>query len=206
VTFLELQNAVLERFSDANARPNAKRWINLFGAALYHLESWTFRLATDDVTTAVASIDVTGEVADIDEVIGVWSHVGDRLRPLSPGTFYENYQPGVAVGESGTPEAYTVLDGQLQVGPAASEVATYRLLYMRRWTELVEDTDVPDFPAGFHWMLAAGAMAVGQAHSQDPMAALLDPVVSNGVQALRQDYLSDVREVGEQWAADPLGT
>lgn len=203
MTFLELQEAVLERFTAGTARANAKLWLNLVGAFVYELEQWTFRHATDDVTTAVGSIDVTGEATDVGEVLNLWNASGDKLHPLGVLDFYEEYQPMIARGETGLPEAFTVLAGQVQVGPPSSEAATYRLLYLRRWTDLDADTDVPALPTSLHWVLVAGAMAVGQAHSQDPSAVLLDPVVARTIEGMRAEYLMDVRTAdvwGETWS------
>jgi hypothetical protein len=203
--FLALQNAVLGRFETAD-RPNVKLWLNLFAATLYESERWSFRYATDDVQTAAGSVDVTGEAADMGVVLDAWNADGDELQPMTVTDFYRRYQPMVVNADSGTPEAFTVHGGQLKIGPPADAVATVSALYLRRWTDLSTDTDDPltinGLPRSLHWLLVAGAMAIGQANAQDPTAALAEPVINQGVEMMRREYLSDV-QAREQWGAYP---
>jgi hypothetical protein len=197
--FMAMQDAVLERF-DQDHRADAKQWINLIGAEVYELERWTFRWGTDDFDVTVGSMDTTGEASDIGEVQAVWNSRGAPLVALPVAGFYMNYKPMSVLGQTGLPEAYTVFNGQIQVGPPSGEAATYSMLHLRRWTPLVNDTDEPALPSSYHWILVAGASAIGQASKNDPTAALNDPVVARGLEGLRAEYLDDIATV-EQWGA-----
>jgi len=207
MTFAEIYGAVLERFDATSAVDiaNAKRWVNLFGALLYEVEPWVFRYGTDDVSTSVGVIDVTGEATDMGKVLSVWNAQRVELVELARPDFYRTYQAMVALAQTGKPEAFTLFAGALRVGPPSNEAATYRALYLRRWTDLAADGDDPatvnSFPTSFHWLLVSGAMATGQAHFQDPTGALLEPVVARGMSGLQREFLTETPSVNEQWGS-----
>jgi hypothetical protein len=201
MTFLEIVNSMLGRFSESE-RPNAELWVNLIYGEIWAMESWDFRDAEDDVTVTTGSTVLSGMTADVDDVRGIWNALGERLQPMRARQWNDLYRSMEIDGTTGTPEAYKLVNGIVSVGPPSSETSTdYRMLYRKGFTALVADTDVPALPVAFHWLLSAGALATGQSHNQDPTAALSDPIVARGIEAMRRDFLTDIEIPGEQWGA-----
>lgn len=198
MTFLELQNAVLARFEQSE-RDNVKRWLNLFYGQVWALERWSFRLGQAYVSVTPGSTAIGLLPDDTGQVTGLLNGRGERLTPLPPDVWNDLYRAMALQAQTGLPEAYTIINGVPQVGPPSSEDSTsYRLEYFKRLTQLAEDDDEPATPDEFDWMLVAGASAIGQTHTQDPTAALQDPVILRALDSMRRDFLTDLR-VSEQW-------
>lgn len=198
MNFGELQDAVLERFSESE-RPKAKQWINLFGPMLYYAEDWEWRFAQTGLDIFTDSFAAGGEPDNIGRIIDVWNAQGEPLTAMPPRDFFRAYGGFAVAGVSGKPESYTAFNSNVYIGPASSETAQYFCVYWLRWVDLLDDDEEPDLPSSFHWLLAAGALAIGQAAVQDPTAAMQDPVVARGLETMRREYLSDVPHANESW-------
>lgn len=198
MNFLELQDSVLERF-ESSFREDAKRWLNLFYGTVWGLERWTFREAEAYVTVTSGSSAVTDlplDVGPIDDFLDIY---GEPLVALPRRQWNRNYRYMVLNGQTGWPEAYTVVNGAISVGPPSNTTSSsFRLEYWKRLTQLVDDDDEAQTPDEFDWLLVAGAMQIGQGHTQDPTAVFQDEAIARGIESLRRDFLSDIR-TEEQW-------
>jgi len=204
-TFLELQNAVMSDRFDESQRGDVKTWINDCYWDVWHLEEWSFRYATATVSVTAGSQNVTGTPTDLAIVRSFQRGDGYGLVALDPVEFQRAYYDARTT-DSYLPEAYTVIDGAILVGPVSSETATdYQLVYEREYTALSADNDVPALPAGAHLTLIFGAASTGLKLQNDYTWQFFEQQFQDRLNTMRRAYLRDLRDVNTAYAADPLG-
>lgn len=138
MTYKELQDLVLKKFSSSK-RPEAKQWLNYRLQLLWSLEEWTFRTDDPTVTVTAGSKQVTGVPADLGEVLALLDEDGAPLRYREPAEFWRRHND--AAESSGEPEDYTVIGGELFVGPAPDTGSSaWRLVHERRLGKYVSTT------------------------------------------------------------------
>jgi hypothetical protein len=97
---------------------------------------------------------------------------------------------GTGNASTGLPEAYTVQGTTIYVGPTSSETsANYLLHYQKAPTLLVNDSDVPGIPAGYHLALVHGAKAEGFKLTNVPLAAAFDADFQAAITAMQRKYV-----------------
>lgn len=198
MTYRELVDGVLERF-DETTRTDAKRWVNAKYAMVWALERWTFKYVSELASVTVSS-DALTTTTTFARIRRLWNSTGDRLIYMSPEHFWAIYHYGKVQGTTGLPESYTVVNDIVALGPVSSETSSnYRIVGLRRFSELSADADTPLLPSEFHWMLIPGAQAHGQALRQDPAATLNEQLFRDGIDSMRRDYLMDVAAEPEFW-------
>jgi hypothetical protein len=143
VTFLQIVNSVLSDRFDESLREDAKNWVNHRLGWIWDLEPWTFRDGTANVTVTAGSQAVTNAPTDLGPIRAMLRSDGTRLRALQPDEFFSSYYNNTAISTA-QPEAYTVVNGSIFVGPTSSETKTdYRLVYVKRVTLLSADATSP---------------------------------------------------------------
>lgn len=204
MNFKAIQDAVLsDRFQETQ-RGDCKNWINHRYAWLWGLEDWTFKSATAVVTVTAGSQAVTTLPTDISTVVALYRSNGDRLKYLMPVKFFELFYD-TTNATTGTPYCFTIVNGQLFVGPTSNETAAdYKLLYMREVTLLVNDGDTPGLPAGFHFALVHGGASEGLKLQNDFTWQFFEQDFQASIQAMSRAYLSDQDGDYQQYGADPL--
>ena len=195
MTFQELQDAVLEKFS-SDQRPNAMQWINLVYAQLWTAEPWTFRLVEDTPTTSAGTAAMSGVPSYLGRVKGLWNEEGVPMKALAPSKFNSLFlADGTATGQ---PWSFKVVNSEIKLGPTPSAAETYTLLHQRKITALSADGDEPLIPEEYHWLLVVGAQGQGQVIFQDPNAGMSIQTFASGTDLLRRDYL-EAADVADQW-------
>lgn len=205
-TFLELQTDVMgDRFVESQ-RGDVMRWINSIYWQVWNLEEWTFRYATANVTVTAGSKTVTNLPSDLGPVRLLQRGDGVALTYMEPADFNRLYNDP-RNSYTGLPEAYTVINGVISVGPASSETASdYLLEYEKEYTKLVNDGDVPLLPDGcLSDILVAGPVALGQKEQNDFTWQFLFQTFQDGLDGLRRGYLVNARDAYQSMPADPLG-
>lgn len=190
MTFVEIVNAVLaDAFAEAR-RTDAKRWVNFRLAWIWDVGDWTFADGTDAVTVTAGSQVVTGVASDIAVVYGMWRSDGTPLLPIEKYADFANAYVGTGNATTGLPEAYTVLGTSIFVGPTSSETnSNYLLAYQKAPTLLVNDSDTPGIPAGYHIALVHGGKAEGFKLTNVPLAAAFDADFQAAITAMQHKYL-----------------
>ncbi len=138
-----LDAVLLDRFESASHRARALLSVNSRYAHLWGLEDWTFKFATINPTVTGGTQVAGGLPDDFGVPIYLWDEDGSTLSYLNTDVFYNTYLPDTA----GSPEAWTVTDQQILLGPLPDHSATYTLHYRKRLTPLVSEGEVPDWPA-----------------------------------------------------------
>lgn len=277
MTFEQIQDQTIRRFK-SSLRTDLKEWINARYGELWAAEDWTFKKTTAQVTITSGSRTVTNLPADLRTPVILFDSDGGELCPLSPAEFLRTYQ-----GDTGTgsPEHWTRIGDQIQVGPTPDTTATdFELLYQRAlgyypsttmnetttlpdatltvtatgalpssgqvWVGagarlvtytgktpttltgcsggdgtaltagdlvvgtvahpglLAADTDVPLLPAETHMILVYLGQEAGAALESDPTVDSPATIAQKLYQAMRRDYLVDVRPALTAWPADTL--
>lgn len=165
MTFLEIQDEVIDAQFSERKRDNVKRWINLRYAQAWSAHDWSFTYATATVSPTAATRTLTKGVT-VQRVIELNDENGEKIDYVTPYD-YRPYRDTLA--GSGRPEVFTVVGGSVLLGPVPD--ATYSdwtLWYRVGLTELSANGDVPALPAEFHYLLVHGALATGLVLENDP--------------------------------------
>ncbi len=202
MTFLQLrQELIPSRFTTSDTT-SVNNWLNNTYARLWGMEDWTFKKASGNVTVTSGSSSVTGLPSMFGIPNALYDQSGGRLRYLEPSVFNDYYANSTA---QGSPQAYTVINQAVTVGPTSNvSSSAFLLLYEKRLTLLSADSDVPAIPVEHHYMLVPGALALGLAVKNDFTYQFMQAAWQESVQALRRDYLADQRGEAIQFPADPL--
>lgn len=198
LSYVQIQNAVLSAAFSESRRADAKTWIQARHAWLWDAEQWEFRKAKTTVTFTANTQTVASPPTDLRHVIRVYDQNGFRLRDLTPGAFLDRY----AVVTSGGPEAFTVLNSQLLIGPSG-DGTTGTLLYEKAKPTLANDGDTTGLPDAYDLALVHGAKAEGFKLSSIPLWQGFDGDFTAYYNAMKRDYLtgtrSGTRQFGRQW-------
>lgn len=205
MNFLQLQTAVMGTRFDESQRGDVQTWINATYWRAWTLEEWIFRYATESVTVTAGSKNVTGLTADVAIVRSFQRGDGDDITALEPTDFQRLYNTPRAP-YTGLPEAYTIINGSVFVGPASSETSTdYLIVYEKEYTALANDGDTPMLPAGCHEdVLVFGAIARGLKTENDFTWQFFQQTADDGIDTLRRGYLTNQRDSNQSFAPDPL--
>lgn len=197
LTFKAIQDLTLKNGFYETDRADAKNWIVARHTWLWTVRQWTFREGTATVTFNSGFQQIAGQPADFLIATALYDQQGSLLRPIRDiDRFFNDYNTNISQGASG-PEAFTVVAGQLLIGPSG-DGSTGLLVYERSKPALVNDNDLTGLPDGFDLTLVHGAKAEGLALSNVPLAQTHENLFAAGVAAMENDYLTGIRgQVGQ---------
>jgi hypothetical protein len=163
------------------------------------LEDWTFKFATV-ATSITGSVQALGGLpADFGVPIYLWDENGNLLPYLNTDIFYSSYLPNTSVAP---PEAWTVVNQDVLLGPTPDHSAAYTLYYRKRLTQLTDESTVPDWPDEFRLAIVHGAGADLRAAYDDPTAPTWETLLQLDLEAMRREYLADAIGQPDQWPSD----
>lgn len=203
MTFLQLQNAVLaDGFAEAK-RSDCKNWITFRHAWLWDLCEWTFKFDTAAVTFTASAQVVADTPTDLAAAIVLYDHNGCPVTGIrDTREFFGRYNANLSNGNA-TPEAFTVINNQLFVGPAG-DGTTGLLVYEKTKPMLVDDDDTTGLPDGYDLALVHGGKAEGFKLSNVPLWQAFDADFTAAANALQRQYLTSMRgQVGQLAAYIP---
>lgn len=202
MTFKEIVDQVLRGAFDESQRADAKGWVNHRLQKMWDAEGWSFKYASTLVGIADGQQSMTFLPDDLGYVDSVQNQDGDPLTPMpDPREFYANYINATSPDE-GDPEAFTVLDGVILVGPRPNVTrADYTLIYEKQLTLLSGDNDVPAVPEGYHLALVHGAKAEGYTmRNIVAFAQSFEALWQQALASMAGAFLETVRDPGEVWS------
>lgn len=196
MNFGEILDSVCSDGIDATRRTSAKEWVKARHAWIWGAANWTFKETTGSITFT-ANQQAASAPADVQAVFAIYNSGGDPLRAFRDlRRFYALYNTLGGVSAS-TPEAYTVVNGQIIIGPQG-DGSTGMIVYQKTKPALVNDSDATGLPDGFDLALVHGAKAEGFKLTNAPaLAAVFDANYEAAVLALQNDWLENVLETGE---------
>lgn len=200
MTFGDILTAVCLDGIDASRRGDAKNWVQFRHAWIWGAAEWTFKRGTTPVTFTADSQVASVSATDLHAVYAVYDANGLPLRGIRDiRKFYDLYNT-LTAGSSGSPEAYTVVNGQVLVGPLG-DGTTGLVVYQKSKPSLVNDSDATGLPDGFDMALVHGGRAEGFKVTNIPLAAAADQDFTAAVTAMENDWLEEVLESGGQSGA-----
>jgi hypothetical protein len=200
MTFGAILDAVCEDGLSPTRRADAQEWVRFRHAWIWGAANWTFKNTTGSIVFT-ANSQVTAPVpTDIHAVFAVYDSTGLPLLGIRDiRKFYDAYNTLSLTG-SGSPEAYTVVNSQILVGPKG-DGTTGLVVYQKSKPSLVNDADATGLPDGFDLALVHGGKAEGYKMTNVPMADQFDADFTAAVQAMENDWLEQVLESGDRAGA-----
>ena len=200
MNFGEILDAVCSDGIDPSRRDVAKEWVKARHAWLWGASNWTFKETTGSITFT-ANQQIAAGPADVQSVFAIYNSGGDRLRAYRDlRRFYTLYNTLGGVSAS-TPEAYTVVGGDIIIGPQG-DGTTGMIVYQKQKPTLVNDGDATGLPDGFDLALVHGGKAEGFKLTNAPaLAQVFDTNFEAAVTALQNDWLENILETGEMSGA-----
>lgn len=202
MTYVQIQNAVKADGFAESKRSDIKNWIQARHAWLWDLEEWAFKFAPPTTVTFTANTNIVslGAITDFHAAVALYDAQGSPVRAIRDHReFFTLYNTNITQG-AGAPEAYTVVNHVLYVGPKG-DGSTGLLVYEKSKPSLSADTDTTGLPDGYDLALVHGAKAEGFKLSNVPMAQAFDDDFNAYLNAMRRTYLNEVREQGQQFGA-----
>lgn len=200
--FKELQDAVLTDGFAESDRGSVKNWINTRLGQIWDMNEWTFTYGAENVTVTANSNLITALPDDFVIAIDVFRSTGETLEGIEEYRTFARRYLGTANASAAIPEAYSVIGGQMFVGPTSSETDdSYLLIYEKAPTLLVNDTDVPAIPEQYHQTLVYGGKAEGFTSKVVLLADSFEALYQQGITAMTRKYLSAVRGSAHQTPA-----
>lgn len=204
MTFGDILTAICKDGIDPSLRSDAKEWVRFRHAWIWGAQDWAFKRTSGDITfTANAQVVASADApSDVHAVFAVYDAQGDPLLGMRDiRKFFDQYNVLGGLGNvAGPPEAYTVVDGQVLVGPKG-DGSTGLVVYEKEKPSLVNDGDATGLPDGFDLALVHGGKAEGFKLTNIPLSANFDADFTAAVQAMENDWLEQVLETGGQSGA-----
>lgn len=138
----------------------ANQFINDAQREILNSRRWVFMEREGSVTTTSGSTSLTSVPTTMQAPISmrVYSPTGNAI--ILPYVEYEDFDvelPNPTVAGSTAPSAWYVFDLVPYVYPTANGTYTLKLKYIKKPTELSNDTDVPEIPEEFSELLVLAA-------------------------------------------------
>jgi hypothetical protein len=209
LTYVQLQDAVLgRRFPAASQRSNAKRWLATAYADVWSAAEWTFKRVSRAPLTMVDGDSTPVMPADFGEALDLFDETGYPLLRLSQEDFERAYGDVLMQSQTGTVEAYTVVNRQIEVAPAPTG-GSFFLSYTRRLAHrnadgtiaagfMDADTDYP-FWDDHHSLLIPRAYAIGLMELNDPTWSGPQEDYERQLARMERDY--EHQRPQRQWGA-----
>lgn len=195
MTFLEIQNEVLERFN-GTTQARIKNWINFRYGRIWATAPWTFKRQWTNVTIPVGATSVS--LTTEGDIISVW----DSTYSVS-GTYstFPSIRPEDAYNQRAF--GYTVVGNTLYFPYPATRAYTLTVLSDKAFVPLANDGDIPLIPAEFHRLLVLGALSEGQRWEGDPAWQATEDEFRAGIEDMKQEYLTNVQTYSDSYPSWP---
>lgn len=168
MTFAELRQEVKDSGLDHLSDSRVNRLVNLAYKRTFNRELWPWRLSS---TSGAVPLALSGVVEQVTTADGY---------SLSPITQAQLENSGYDLTSTGTAE-YWYLDNNRDVATYPVDSGGVIVRYFAKATDLSADSDVPDFPADYHYLIVLDAVRRGK--------------LENGEGDVAQQYAFDYNEL-----------
>jgi hypothetical protein len=192
-----LDEILLDRF-ELSHRPRALKALNNRYAHLWAIEDWTWKYAHIPVTVTAGSQTASGLPADFGVPYYLWDENASPLSYVQIDQFTFVYSTGTV----GSPAAWTVVNGQILLGPTPNRDASFSTYYRKHLVPLSDEGQTTQVPLEFQLALVHGGRAELLAFYSDPTAAGEEEQWQMDLDALRRDYLADAAGEPAMWSSD----
>lgn len=204
LTFKPIVDAVLAGGFNPSKRAEAQEWVRFRHAWLWDLDDWTFKYGTCTPTFTANSQIASLGVTDFHAAVALYDAQGNVIKGVRDfREFFDQYNTNAAQG-TGAPEAYTIVDGQLFLGPKG-DGSTGLMIYEKAKPSLVEDDDPTGLPDGYDLGLVHGGKAEGFKLTNVPLWQSFDDDFSAMATAMQRNWTNQVKEQGQQFGSYTAG-
>lgn len=203
MNFGQIVTAVCTDGIDPGRRSDAQEWVRNRHARLWGAEPWTFKQKVAAITFSSGQqvVQAADAPTDIQNVYALYDSDGWPIRGIADiRTFFDMYNTLSGASQVGRPEAYTVINEQVFIGPLG-DGSSGLVVYEKQKPSLVNDPDLTGLPDGFDSALVAGAKALGFKLTNVPLAEELEQEYQNQLADLVDDWTDSVLETGGQVGA-----
>lgn len=210
LTLSDMRGELIQQRFGAGLQTSIDRWLNARYASVWSDQEWPFkRIHREqwDITGAMPQMPVAWAATTRLETSD-----GIELQFLLPDDFDDWYPVGAPIGSK--PESYTVIGGQLIIGPTAGaqtlfhsyeiRVVHYNASDVKVPGVLLLDTDYPFWPEEYHYMLVVGATATGLKLQNDPTWDALEQEFTVHLEAMADDLIPPDQYGTVQYGRDQL--
>ena len=214
MTFLDIQNEIINLRFDESRRSQIKSWIQARYAALWASDDWNFKRVLNANLTVTGGSNTPTMPSDISSIESVYDQFGAPVPYIDPQDWRDVFNDPSETPTT-QPYAYTSVAGQIYLGPTPAGSTTFKISYERRVSHLdssnnvtagnlTNDTDKPIWSTGIYgeydYLLVIDAMMLGQQLLNDPTAYTLQGQRDDMFQAMRNDFVGETKgEVMGQW-------
>jgi hypothetical protein len=152
-SFAEMQDEVLEhQLNDTKYRPSVKRWLNDAQARVCRQASIRTEQVTEDYSTVSGTntLALPDDYARLIDLRDTDNH--NLLTPLELNV-YDDLEPG-----SGKPSDYVIIGMNIELYPNPDGVYDLTLRYWRLAAAMTVDSDTPEIPSDYHYLLPYWAL------------------------------------------------
>jgi hypothetical protein len=196
LSFVTIQNMVLEDAFPESKRTDVKAWIVDAHTEIWDAADYTFKsvLATVTVVNGV----LTG-ASDIADVYALYDNTGCPLQGYyDPARFYEQYNSNIS-GTGSVPEAFLILGNAIIVKPSTTgTLSNFQVVYRKVKPTLSADSDLSGLPDGYDTALVYGAKRLGFTQINNPFADDFATLFNQKKAALQEAYTYGIEESGLQ--------
>lgn len=219
MNFLDIQNEIISTRFDESRRAQVKLWIQSRYATLWSAANWNFRHVLDASFAVTSGANNPTMPTDLSSVEAIIDNFGQPLAYLGPMAWRDQFLSSSTV--TGQPSSYTMVAGQVYLGPTPQASATFLISYARRVSHLdasgnvvsgnlSADTDRPIWSqtnfAEYDYILVLDGMMLGQQMLNDPTAYTLQGQRDELLQAMKSDLVGSVEgEYMGQWGGSLVG-
>ena len=196
-----MQDKVLTDRFDESKRSDAKQWLNHRAGRLWAQQPWTFKLGI--VTLNVSQGAFSASMGTLQRILSLRDSTISpdytAMRAIRP----EDYH-AYATQTSNVPYGFTVIGNTVYFERPLSSARTFVVVGELKYVDLVNDSDVSDFPEEFHFTLVHGARSEGLREENDPTWEGAEEDYKAGIEDLKQSYLVSVRNYDRSYPSWPF--
>lgn len=199
LTYVTIQNMVLEDAFPESKRTDAKAWIVDAHTELWDAADYVFKSVLAAATVANGVITAPTDIAD---VFAIYDPQGAPLQAYyDVKQFFDIYNSS-ALATGTVAEAYVCLGNTVVVKPSTTGTMTgYQVAYRKVKPTLSADTDLSGLPDGYDMALVHGAKRIGFTLINNPFADDFGQLFEAKKRQLKDSYTFGVDEAGVQTPA-----
>jgi len=211
MSLLQIRTELNEQRFGPNMDSSLSRWIRLREGMIWSDSEWPFKRVRRSALSASTATPTMPSAHW--KTVSLERSDGVEVTYMRPVDFNRAYPTNDS--STGGPDAYTVLNGQIILGPTPSGSISLYHSYDRRPSHyndsdvltvgtMTLDTDYPVYPAEYHYVLVAGAMASGLKVQNDPTWDALEQEFQQLLNLMREDLLPPDQYSTNQYGRDGL--
>ena len=182
-------------FDDVTDTTRLNYWINLaYQVDICEAEDWPFLATTATGTAPLTISDLRTVLSVIDSTNAV------KLRPMDPSNITDDWDTRLTT--TGSPWLYYVTGTTVVSVYPANTTSSLSVRYIKVPAALSAGSDTPVIPDRFHYLIVDAAVRRAYRNKDNFEAAqFLDPIVEEGLQKMRDAYLTQQHDAPDDYIA-----